>query len=88
MSRQENIKEALRNFTPPGLKKGDTYTAEDLQPYLGKLVQLANEDRESMNVITEEMGEKVRATAKMPITEVEVERVIDRYDYWIVYRTD
>lgn len=87
MSRSEHIQEALRNFTPPHVKKGDTYTIEDLRPFFPKLVELANEDRESMNRTTEEMGEKVRATAKTPITASEVENVCERYDYWICYRT-
>ena len=86
MSRSEHIKEALGNFVPPHVKKGDHYTIEDLRPHFAKLVELANEDRESMNRITEEMGEKVRATAKMPITESEVERMCENYDYWICYR--
>lgn len=83
MSRSENIREALGQFTPPNIKKGEHYTIEDLRPHFDKLVALANADRESMNRITEEMGKKVRATAKMPITESEVERICENYDYWI-----
>jgi len=83
MSRSEHVREALRNFTPPHIKKGETYTIEDLRPHFGTLVKLANEDRESMNKISEEMGEKVRASAKTPITEDEVEIQCLNYDYWI-----
>lgn len=83
MSRQENIREALGNFTPPNVKKGETYTIEDLRPYFSTLVKLANEDREAMNEIDREDGKKVRGSRLVPITEDEVEMVCLNYDYWI-----